>query len=304
MPGGVIIRPDYAALFLDRLAYIDHLMAEKVKAWPEEYGVIFRKMTSKRAKEQVTGTSGLGTFFPMPEGTALQYDKPLALPTKEYTHVDYGLGTEYSPQAQRDDVDGTIKRLAPKLMRSGLVTVEQSGIGVMTLGFAAQPGDPRNEALFATNHALAGGGTASNLLSPQADPSVTSMQSVMQLLEDCVDDRGMPMMMKAELVLCGTSLSWIFEYLVNSPDHPETAERSVNPLNRNKVQYAVNHYLTSQTFWAMRTAKDETEMNFYWRVPFTSDHTVDFETKSGKTSLMGAFSYGWADWRGWAAGRS
>jgi hypothetical protein len=296
-----LYRSDLADLYASRLPYIDHIIGKIIKEWPEEYSRYCRVKSSRRMTEQTTGVSGFGYLSTKNEGSSVTLDKVTALPSRNYTHVTYALGYEVSMEAAEDDLDASIQRLAPALAFSSRATVERVTIDNLNNGFTTATANPRGEALFSTTHASVAAGSLSNYLSPTAELGVTSMQSVLTLLEDTKNERGLPMMMLGRTLFVPTALAWSAERLLASPDHPETADRAVNPLRRNRMQYVVLHYLSSTTHWFVQAEKEQTEMWFYWRKPFTTAHDTDSRTLTGLTTIVGRFSSGWSDWRGWAA---
>ena len=59
-------------------------------AYPEECKEIFETRSSRKAYEEIVGTSALGLASVKPEGSAVSYDTAQQGFTNRFTHVTYG----------------------------------------------------------------------------------------------------------------------------------------------------------------------------------------------------------------------
>lgn len=293
-----MLRRQFEDLFFERLPFIDHIIFMKYSQYPEEYSRYFNMNSSNRAFENVTGVVGFDYLSEKPEGQAINYDTMLQGYDTNYEHVTYGLGFRTSMESLQDDVDGIMRRGAMALGASARYTPEIVAADVFNNAFSSTTGSPDGVALCATNHPLIGGGTASNELDPGADLSVTSLQNLVNQMAQTVNDRGQKLMIQPRHLIVPQELSWTAEQLLGSPGLPGTADNDINSLRMMGMTWSTWHYLTDANNWFLQADVSETELHFFWRMPFATDHDMDFDTGDGKSKIIGRFSVGWSDWRG------
>jgi hypothetical protein len=89
--------------------------------------------------------------------------------------------------------------------------------------------------------------------------------------------------------------------LTKSKDHPETANRSVNPLagaNDGMPDPFIWRYLTSTTAWFLCAQPAETGLIWFWRKKPYTKGDFDFDTETAKTAMRYKKSHGWFDFYG------
>jgi hypothetical protein len=292
-----MLRQQFEDLFFERLPFIDHIIFMKYSAYPEEFSRFFNMNSSSRAFEDVTGVVGFDYLSTKHEGQAINYDAMLQGYSSRATHVTYGLGFRTTMEALQDDIDAIMRRGAMALGASARYTPELVAADVFNDGFTSTTGSPDGVSLFSNAHPLRGGGTASNILA-SADLSVTSLQSMVNNFAAQVNDRGQKLMIRPRRLIVPQALSWTAEQLLGSEGLPGTADNDINSLRMAGLGYDVWHYLTEDQAWFMQADVSETELNFWWRMPFSTDHDIDFDTGDGKSKILGRFSVNWSDWRG------
>jgi phage major head subunit gpT-like protein len=99
-------------------------------------------------------------------------------------------------------------------------------------------------AVFSNAHIALGGGTWSNLMTPAADLSASSLQAAIDALENTNDGRGKKQMIKAKYLLVPTALSWKAKELLNSGYDPENDTNAINAIKERNLQLIVSPYLT------------------------------------------------------------
>jgi hypothetical protein len=186
---------------------------------------------------------------------------------------------------------GRSARYTPELVAAAIINNgKTASAGLAADKFVAA----RSEALFSATHAMTNG-TYSNL--GTADFSITSLRAALNNIARIPDERGKLVRFTPSTIFAAPEMQYVMEELLNSAGKSGTAD---NDLNAFKTLFNLTarqwHYLTDLDAWYMQCAGHE--MNFYWRVPFATDHDTDFDTGGAKTKIRGRFSCGYSAWRG------
>lgn len=214
---------------------------------------IWKKLTkiksSNRAYEESAYFGGLGMPAKKPEGTAISYDDFVQGPTKRWTHTTYGLGTTVTEEMIEDTLYGSV----PTGMQSQTSEIGDSfaellevlvhdlfNNGTVTTYHTA--GD--SLALFSGSHISLRGGTWSNLLSPAADLSATSLQAAIDNFTTTKDDSGKYQIIKPRYILVNPANAWKTYELLESSYDPESANNAVNSIRKWGLQPIISPYYT------------------------------------------------------------
>uniref|UniRef100_A0A6H1ZMW1 Putative capsid protein n=1 Tax=viral metagenome TaxID=1070528 RepID=A0A6H1ZMW1_9ZZZZ len=273
----------------------------KYNQYPTEYDKIFNIRNSTRAFEEDSEIMGLGAMVKKNEGEAITYDDPTqAAGLKRYTHDAFALGFRVTHELYKDDLYGIINRMPQALSKSAHQTIETQSWAILNNAFTTAGRD--GVALCATNHpnvaVAAGSGPYSNRLSTDADLSVTSLQSAIQLMETTTDDRDLNIMLKPRRLVIHPNTKWAARELLQSQLKPYTNDNEINALMDEDLQYMVSHYLTDTDAWFLMTDKSDHYLNFFWREKLSFDNDDDFDTGDAKFKAMMRFSVGFSGWRG------
>lgn len=271
----------------------------KYNDYPKEYPKIYDILKSKKKEEKDSAVSGFGVMPEKAEGTGIVYDDPIQGYDVTYTHTTYGMGFRVTEEMWEDDQYNKIKKLPKGLARSAHHTVEQTCANIFNNGFVTtynSGGDAK--ALFADDHPLTGGGTYGNEPAVAADLSVSSLRAAIQSMEETEDDRGLILAIKPKLLVVPTELQWEADEILNSKLKPYTADNEKNAFGKLGLSYFVWHYLTDSDAWFLLSAKDDHELNFFWRRKLDTEHDSDFDTGDLKFKATMRFSVKWTDWRG------
>ena len=223
--------------------------AYKPRAGKEEWRqVVSSTKTSKRAYEESAYYAGLGNLSRKPEGEPIQYDELVQGPTKRWNHVTYALGVRITEELIEDS-------LYPEIGEMGTLSSELGRSAKETLNVITF--DVYNNIAVTTNHtgadalALASGahpalrgGTWSNLLSPAADLSATSLQTALQTFEQTRDDTGKYQNIRAKWILVNPANEWKGRELLQSTYDPESPNNAVNTLRSRNLELIVTPYYT------------------------------------------------------------
>src|SRR3990167_3923461 len=205
--------------------------------------------TSKRTYEESAYHAGIGTIPAKPEGEPIGYDEFLQGPTKRWTHRTFGLGVQITEELIEDslypDVPTEMEAFSRELGTSARETITLLVMDIFNSGTATTShtaGDAL--AIFSGSHTTLRGGTWSNLISPAADLSATTLQTALDNFENTRDDVGRFQNIKAEYILVNPSNAWKAKELLNSGYDPESPNNSVNTLKERNLKLISTPYYT------------------------------------------------------------
>jgi phage major head subunit gpT-like protein len=189
--------------------------------------------------------AGFGYVPEKPEGTPITYDSMIQGPTQRWSHKTYGLGARISEECIDDDLYSIMEDTSKELGRAGRETLEVLVADIWNNGTATTyhtAGDTL--AVFSNSHIALGGGTWSNLMTPGADLSASSLQSAIDNLENTNDGRGKKQLIKATTLVVPTGLAWKAKELLNSGYDPESPNNAINAIKERNLKLIVSPYLT------------------------------------------------------------
>lgn len=292
-----------------RIPFVDYVIKDTYNTYPQMYREIFNVKTSRRAYENVLGMTSLGYLSRYGEDEPVTYDRFYQGPRSKYVHIKMGLGVRTSMEAMQDDIDGILSGTARALGRSAAYAPEILAANILNNGETASTDPnfvaPRSEALFSASHSLpfafdGSASTYSNLGS--ADFSITALRAALNNMARIPDERGKLVRFTPSLLLGSPEMQYEFEEILNSTKKSGTADNDLNVFKTMfNLSHAGWHFLTDLDAWYLRAKKSETDLNFYWRMPFKTDYDDDFDTGGMKTKIVGRMICGWSNWRGWYA---
>jgi len=297
--GNVLLRAQFADLFVDRLPYLDEILFETYDAPSLTYPLVFNVKDSARAYEEMTEITGLGTFTTKSEGDVIDYDKVMEGWSKRFQHTTYAKGVSISMEAAADDLDGAITNMAPPLARSCRVSVETTIWNLINLGFTTTT-TPDGAALFSASHLLRGGGTFSNLIN--GDFSIANLESAINVYDTMIDDRGLPIELSPTQLVFPPNMRWLVYEIMKSDLRSDTANNATNAFKQISLQPVMSKYLTGPDDWFLFSEPSQHRVIVYWRMEPVTDHTIDFDTDNMKTKMTYRLSTGAAGWRGTVGG--
>lgn len=274
----------------------NEIMFEWLDEHPEEYSQFLNVETSDSAYEEDQIVAAFGLIRQMAEGQGITYDDPIQGPSKRYIHDPYGLGWQISREMIRDEKYNVMSRMPGEMVKSGRQTWEQIGANVLNGSFLTTL-VADGLSLCNTAHPLLGGGTYGNRLSPDSDISVTSIQDMLLLFENMVNERGLKVRLVPKILWIPPGLQFIASETLHSEYKPDTGNNNINTV-QGRLEPRVLHWLTATTPWWVTTGPDEHHMKFYWREKLVTDTIDDFETKGVKHSVYFRCTAGATHWNG------
>lgn len=224
----------------------------------EEYSSFFNELPAgKLPFIQLQPYTGMGLMSQLFDATAPALDAPVETNPFTATFLQYGLGYEYSENAEDDDVANMLGKLAGMLAYSRVITEEYLYWNVPNNAFNAGVTGKDGVALCANNHPIPklAGQTQSNFpgavaLSPEA------LFAARMSFKALVDERGLPIKRTPRWLLVPLELENTAGEILGTSDYPYSDENRKN-MEKGKLQAKVVRYLTSATAWFVSAGKGE-----------------------------------------------
>lgn len=268
---------------------------EEEATWKHLVGGSARE--SSRAYEDTAYFGGLGFPVLKPEGKEIAYDDFVQGPQKRWVHYTYGLGTRITEEMIEDtlynDIPSTMEAQSKELGASfgellELLVHDIINNGTNTTNHTAGDG----LAVFSTAHTLLRGGTWSNRMSPDADLSVTSLQTCIDQFTTTKDDSGKFQIIKPKYIFVHPNNAWKAYELLESGYDPESPNNSINSIKKWNLQPIVSPYLTGKTAFTLfaEPAHSDSGIIAFMRRKFNVKQDSDFETGDLKFKSTMRFS--------------
>ena len=272
------------------------------KQYPEQWKDIFASSKeSKKAYVEDVLMTGLGAAAVKAEGAGVAYDAAQEGWVSRYVFETISLAFAITEEAMEDELYGSLgSKMSKALARSMQYTKNVKGANVLNYGFDSNYAGGDGKALFATDHPLVGGGTLANKLTTDADLSEASLEDIILLMSDAVDDRGLPIPLMAKKLIIPTELQFVAQRILGSELRPGTADNDINAIR--SLGYlsggpAVNNYLTDPDAWFIVTDAAE-GLKYIERVGMKTGMEGDFETGNMRYKARERYAFGFSDPRG------
>lgn len=210
--------------------------------------------SSSKKFERVVSVTPFGDVPQKDEGQVYALDLIRPGWTKDFVHVEFGLGFEVTETALEDDEYDTLIRSAEMLAYSARYVQEKQAadafFNLAGSGGAAQT--PDGVSIYNTAHVLKGGGTARNVLATDADLSIDSLsQAVTDVqLQTKLESGQVVAPINSFKFIVPPGNEMLAERLVSSSGLPGTAENDINPVKRRKsLEIVVNPLITDVDSW-------------------------------------------------------
>lgn len=283
------------------------VIKEQTKMFQPVGPTIYRKTTSRRDIEQMSGTTGMGNTVQIAEGAPMRYDDIKQTFPKTFIHVWYGLGFRVTKQMRLFDKWNQVRDMARQLGRSRKDTNEILAASPFNNAFSGGAyALPDGQPLCSTVHPLVkSGGTAANRPTTGSDLGVDSSQLALTDIRLWRSHSGKRMSMAPSRIIVPTRKEFaLIETLnIGSDTRPDTADRVTNAINHRigyskPLQPIVWDYLTDDDAWFILCDKEDTQAWWFQAEEWNVSQDVDFDTRTIKNAGWEGFSYGFSDWVG------
>lgn len=272
------------------------------KQYPELWKDIFASSKeSKKAYVEDVLMTGFGAAPVKAEGAGVQYDDASEGWVSRYVFETIALAFSITEEALEDGLYVDLgSAMSKALARSMQYTKNVKGANVLNYGYTSGYTGGDGKVLFATDHPLVGGGTASNTLSTQADLSETAIEDMLILMGDCVDDRGLPIQISAKKLIIPTELQFTAQRLLRTDGRVGTSDNDINALKSMNLiggGFSTNIHLTDPDQWTIITDA-QNGLKYIERKGISGGMEGDFESGNSRFKKRERYAFGYTDWRG------
>ena len=283
---------------------LNSLFGLEYDQYQQEYTEIFSIEDSQKAFEEEVLVMGFGSAPTKSEGQGVVFDNSSESYTARYTHDTIALAFALTEEAVEDQLyDSLGKRYTKALARSMANTKEVKGANVLNNAFSTSFTGGDGKPLIATDHPLAGGGTAANRATSMADLNETSLEDALIDISTFTDDRGLTISVNASKLVVPPQLVFVADRILNSTQRPGTSDNDINAIQNTGVLpggYTVNHYLTDpDAFFLLTSVTDQGEgLKMFQRTGMETNMEPDFSTGNIRYKARERYSFGFSNWRG------
>lgn len=261
----------------------------------EQFNKIFQVNSSKKQKEYDLILGGFTPWANKAEKGSVVYQDPANGYEITYTHNSFASGFKVTREMNDDEQYNVINKLPKALAHSGRTKVDTDAAAVLNAGF---DGVTRpiydGKALFAADHPLKGGGTASNLITGTLNDA--NLKIAIQAMHEAPDETGNKIQYNPTKLIVPRSLEFVAREIVGSERKSGTDFNDMNTL-KGSLEVVVYDYLTDDDAWFIQDP-NVSELNFFWRVKPEFKHEEDFDTLEAKYRGYMRYSYGVSNFRG------
>ncbi len=272
------------------------------KQYPELWKDIFTvSREAKKAYIEDVLMTGFGAAPVKAEGAGVQYDDAQEGWVARYVFETISLAFAITEEAMEDDLYADLgAQMSKALARSMQYTKNIKGANILNNGFTAGYTGGDGKVLFATDHPLVGGGTTANTLTTAADLSETSLEDMIILMGDSVDDRSQPIHLAAKKLIVPTELQFTAQRLLKTDGRVGTADNDINALKSMNLiggGWSSNVYLTDPDAWFI-TTDAQNGLKYVERKSLSKGMEGDFESGNMRYKSRERYAFGWTDFRG------
>ena len=283
---------------------LNSLFGMNYDEYDREYEDIFVIEDSNRAFEEEVLIVGFGSAPVKSEGQGVSFDNASESFSSRYTHETVSLAFALTEEAIEDNLyDSLGKRYLKALAKSMANTKEVKGADVLNNAFSSSFLGGDGKSLIASDHPLAGGGSAANRASTMADLNEASLEDAFIDISTFTDDRGLIISVQPDKLVVPPQLVFVADRILQSDLRSGTADNDVNAIKNTGVLpggYVVNHYLNDPDAFFILTSVNEMGdgLKMFQRSPMETSMEPDFSTGNIRYKARERYSFGFSDWRG------
>ena len=276
------------------------VIGDQLQELSPEWEQVYNIKSSSKKFERVSTVVPFGAVPEKPEGNVYALDIIQQGRTKDFTHIEFGLGFEATQTAMEDDEYDVLIRAAEWLAWTARDTQGTYAARPFNNGFTTET-TPDGYAWFYASHPLIRGGTAANCPSAHADLSFNSLvAAIVDMGKNCKLESGQLMTPPESMVLyVPYDLEFTAHRILNSTLVPGTADNDTNPLKRRRIEILVGPKLTDTDAWfLLASPKRKHALTTYERVKVGAQpQATDPWTGNLLKKVRFRQSWGVWDWR-------
>ncbi len=264
------VRGTFPGLYDNVDKAVEVILRSSLKELQPIFPEYFNMRTSDRKFERVITVTPFGDVPEKGEGEIYALDLIKPAHSKDFTHLEFGLGFEHTETSAEDDSFEQISRAATCLAFSARYVQEKYAADVLNNGFGSET-TPDGQPLFDAAHVLAGGGTAKNELTNAADLSIDSLSDALRDMqtETKIESGQLVAPITGLVLVVPPAVEFLAHRVVNSTGLPGSADNDTNPVKAlRNIKIVVNPRLSDTDAWFLLSASKAMHgLTSYVRVP-------------------------------------
>ena len=265
--------------------------------YPVEWKDLFDEFKSRKQFEEDVGVSSFGLAVQKPEGSPVTFDTERQGFITRYNHAVFALGFIITREIYEDDqYDVVGQRKAQGLAFSMRQTKEIVGANVYNRAFNTSYTGGDGKAMIVTDHPNFAGGTWSNRPTTDADLSEAALEQACIDIAGFTNDRGLLIKVLPKKLIIPRQLAFEAQRILKTDGRPGTDNNDLNAIKAMGMipEIVVNHYLTDQDAWFIRTDVQH-GLKYFERRGDEFGMDEDFDTENAKYKATARYSFGWTD---------
>ena len=263
---------------------------------PSEVEALYNVRDCQKVPDTDAKMAGFGDLQTQDEGQGIIYDEAIPPITRDYDFTIRALGYKITEKLQDLELYGQIMKFEQGLR-------EAAEFDIQTYAFALLNNATNTNvsagfdglALASTAHTrLDGGATQANRPTTLGALSVSTLQTAITQFNKWVNDRGRPIVTRPTTLVVSPDLEFTAHEILDSQLRPDTANNTVNVLNRYGLKVHVSRFLSSSTFWCL--LGDKHDINLLWAKRPEVGSEVDFDTENIKRKVRQGYGRGHGEW--------
>jgi len=265
--------------------------------YENEHAEIYDTETSERSFEEEVKLSGFGAAPVKSEGASINYDTAQEAFTARYNHETVAMGFSITEEAMEDNLyDSLSARYTKALARAMAYTKQVKAAALLNTGFTTfLSGD--GVSLFNASHPTVSGNVNSNRPGTDADLNETSLEQAVIDIAAYVDERGLLIAARPRKLIVPPALMFVATRLLETQLRTGTADNDTNALRVMGAipeGYGVNHYLTDNDAWFIKTDVPN-GMKHFVRVAMQTAMDGDFDSGNVRYKARERYVFGTSD---------
>lgn len=284
---GDLLEPGFAQIYNDAYRELDRVFTQ-----------VFRVKTSSKQDERESGVTGLSLLTVKAENAPIEYDDPIQMYDKLYSHNTYARGFKISKELWDDDQYNVMNSKPEALGKAARRTEEISAANVFNRAFNSSYLGGDDQELCSTVHPRADGGTSqSNASSTGLTLTEANYETLKLAMKKTLDDRGQKIDLRPNKLLIPIDLEKTAKIIFQSDLRSGTADNDMN-VYRNELNIVPWIYMDRNTTHWFLIDSDQHKVTWFWREKANFHQDEAFETDAALFKVRERFSNGWSDWRG------
>jgi hypothetical protein len=276
---------------------LNALFGLEYSKYEDEHAEIYDTENSERSFEEEVKLSGFGAAPVKSEGASIQYDTAQEAFTARYNHETVAMGFSITEEAMEDNLyDSLSARYTKALARAMAYTKQVKAASLLNTGFTTfTSGD--GVTLFNASHPTVSGNVNSNRPSVDADLNETSLEQSVIDIAAYTDERGLLIAARPRKLIVPPALMFVATRLLETQLRTGTADNDTNALRVMGAipeGYTVNHYLTDNDAWFIKTDVPN-GMKHFVRVAMQTAMEGDFDSGNVRYKARERYSFGTSD---------